>query len=219
MPTYARAMPDMATVLLFALASVALLVVPGPAVAFIVARSIQHGRSAGLVSVLGVHVGSVVHVAAAALGLSALLASSAVAFTAVKYLGAAYLLYLGIRQLLRHDEADKAPSPEPDSRWRLFRQGVIVNVLNPKTAIFFLAFLPQFVTPGRAPAWLQMTVLGLVFIVLGIVSDGAYALAAGVVGGRIRRSARVRRMMSRVTGGVYLVLGTLAAIAKNPALR
>lgn len=213
-------MPSLTSLLLFVSASIALLVIPGPSVTFIVARSIQQGRTAGLVSVLGVHAGSVVHVAGAALGLSALLASSAVAFTTVKYAGAAYLLFLGIRQLLRSRALPTdAPEPEPEPRWRLFRQGALVNVLNPKTAIFFLAFLPQFVDPTRGPLWAQAALLGLVFIALGMLSDGAYALAAGAIGDRLRRSAHVRRWLDRLSGGVHIVLGTIAALAKNPALR
>jgi threonine/homoserine/homoserine lactone efflux protein len=213
-------MPSPTTLLLFLSASLALLVIPGPSVTFIVTRSVQQGRAAGLVSVLGVHAGSVVHVLAAALGLSAVLASSALAFTVVKYVGAAYLLYLGIRQLWRSKAAaTEAPDPEPDSRWRLFRQGAIVNILNPKTAIFFLAFLPQFVAPERGPVWFQVIMLGLVFMALGMLSDGAYALAAGAIGGRLRRSATVGRWLDRVSGGIHIALGTFAALAKNPALR
>ncbi len=212
-------MPSLTTLLLFTMASLALLAIPGPAVTFIVARSIQQGRRAGLVSVLGVHAGSVVHVAAAALGLSALLASSAVAFTVVKFVGAGYLLYLGVQQLRRPREADDAPAPEPVPHGRLFRQGAVVNILNPKTAIFFLAFLPQFVAPGHGAVWVQITVLGLVFIALGAMTDSGYAVAAGAVGARLRRSARVRRIMDRVSGGVYVALGAVAALAKSPALR
>lgn len=213
------AMPSLTTLLLFLSASVALLVIPGPAVTFIVARSVQHGRSAGLVSVLGVHAGSVVHIAAAAFGLSALLASSAIAFSVVKYVGAAYLIFLGIRQLRRPKEDPEAPTPEPAPAWRLFRQGAVVNILNPKTAIFFLAFLPQFVDPSRGPVWTQVIVLGLVFTAMGMLSDGAYALAAGAIGNRVRGSARVRRLIDRVSGGVHIALGTFAALAKNPAVR
>ncbi len=212
-------MPSTTTLLLFLSASLALLVIPGPSVTFIVTRSVQQGRAAGLVSVLGVHAGSVVHVLAAALGLSAVLASSALAFTVVKYVGAAYLLYLGIRQLWRSKAAADTPDPEPDSRWRLFRQGAIVNILNPKTAIFFLAFLPQFVAPARGPVWFQVIVLGLVFMALGMLSDGAYALAAGAIGDRLRGSATVGRWLDRVSGGIHIALGTFAALAKNPALR
>ena len=211
-------MPEPSTLLLFVPASLALLVIPGPAVAFIVARSLQQGRSAGLVSVLGIHTGSIVHVAAAALGLSALIATSAVAFTAVKFAGAGYLLYLGIRQL-RTREDPAVPDPEPEPHGRLFRSGVVVNVLNPKTAIFFLAFLPQFADPARGPVWVQAVVLGSVFILLGMLTDSGYALAAGTVGARFRGSARVRRLTRRISGGVYVALGTLAALVKNPALR
>jgi threonine/homoserine/homoserine lactone efflux protein len=208
------------SLLLFLSASLALLLIPGPAVAFVVARSVQQGRSAGLVSVLGVHAGSVVHVLAAAVGLSAVLASSAVAFTTVKYAGAAYLLFLGIRQLRRATATtDDAPPPAPEPRWKLFRQGVVVNVLNPKTAIFFMAFLPQFVDPARGPLWLQITVLGLVFMALGLLTDSTYAVAAGSIGDRLRRSVRVRRALDRVSGGVHIALGAMAALAKNPALR
>jgi threonine/homoserine/homoserine lactone efflux protein len=213
-------MPSLTALLLFLSASLALLLIPGPSVTFIVTRSIQHGRSAGLVSVLGVHAGSVVHVLAAAVGLSAVLASSAVAFTTVKYVGAAYLLYLGVRQLRRAKEtADDRPALEPEPRWRLFRQGAVVNILNPKTAIFFLAFLPQFVDPGRGPVWLQVTVLGVVFTALGMLTDSTYAVAAGSIGDRLRRSVTMRRALDRVGGGVHIVLGTVAALAKNPALR
>jgi threonine/homoserine/homoserine lactone efflux protein len=210
--------PSISSLLLFASASLALLVIPGPAVTFIVARSVAQGRVAGLVSVLGVHVGSVVHVLGAAVGVSAVLASSAAAFTVVKLAGAAYLVFLGIQQLRRRTPATAGPEPEATPRARLLRQGVVVNVLNPKTAIFFLAFLPQFVDPGRGPVWAQTVLLGLVFIGLGMVSDGCYALAAGAAGARIRRSVRARRLLDRISGGVYLVLGALAAAAK-PALR
>ncbi len=213
-------MPSLTTLLLFASASLALLLIPGPSVTFIVARSLQQGRAAGFVSVVGIHTGSLVHMAGAVLGLSALLASSAVAFTTVKYAGAAYLLVMGIRQLRRARTTPvDAPPPDPEPRSRLFRQGVIVNVLNPKTAIFFLAFLPQFVDPARGPIWVQAAVFGLVFTALGVVSDSTYALAAGAIGDRLRQSGRVRRWLDRVSGGVHIALGTFAALAKNPALR
>jgi len=144
-------MPEPSTLAVFVLAAVALLVTPGPAVLYIVARSVEQGRWAGLVSALGVHVGTLVHVAAAALGLSALLVSSALAFDIVKYLGALYLMYLGIRRLLTSDAAAAASAAAPRSLRRLFAQGIVVNILNPKTALFFLAFLPQFTTRGAGP--------------------------------------------------------------------
>jgi threonine/homoserine/homoserine lactone efflux protein len=204
-------MPDATTLLLFAAASLALLLVPGPAVLFVVARSLEQGRTAGIVSVLGVHAGSVVHVAAAVAGISALVASSATAFAVVKYAGAAYLVLLGIQRLRRRgDDALAAALPAP--RARLFRQGVVVSVLNPKTAVFFLAFLPQFVDPDVGPAAPQVAVLGLCFVALGIVSDGAWALAAGAAGRRLRRSASVRRRLDRASGVTYLGLGAVAAL-------
>lgn len=129
---------------LFIIASLALLLVPGPAVLYIIGRSVSQGRPAGVASVLGIEVASLVHVTAAALGLSAILLSSALAFNVVKYLGAAYLIYLGIRTLLSKDKAPEEAAAKPDSLRRIFTQGVVVNLLNPKTALFFFAFLPQF---------------------------------------------------------------------------
>jgi threonine/homoserine/homoserine lactone efflux protein len=206
--------PSLAALLLFAAASIALLVVPGPSVLYIVTRSVSQGRRAGLISVLGVHAGSVVHVTAAALGLSALLASSATAFTIVKYLGAAYLVWLGVQKLRRHEPGPVNEVP-PVPRTRLFTQGVVVSVLNPKTAIFFLAFLPQFVNPARGPVALQIIVLGACFILLGITSDGGYALLAGTLAGRIRGTRKARRRLDRASGVVYLGLGAGAAFASR----
>jgi threonine/homoserine/homoserine lactone efflux protein len=205
--------PTPTTFALFALATIVLLIVPGPAVIFVVTRSVAQGRRAGLVSVLGVHAGSLVHVAAAALGLSALLAASATAFAAVKYLGAAYLVFLGLQRLLRRGGGEEGIGVPAVPLRRLFGQGVVVNVLNPKTAIFFLAFLPQFVSPARGPVALQVAVLGLTFIALGMVSDGAYALLAGSLASRLRRTQRARRRLDRASGVVYLGLGAAAALA------
>ena len=207
-------MPPVHTLVLFAPVALALLVVPGPAVLYIVTRSIDQGRTAGFISVAGIHVGSLVHVAAAAFGLSAILASSAVAFGLVKYAGAAYLIVLGIRKLLEKDRPDEAVGEvRPRSLRRIFVQGIVVNVLNPKTALFFLAFLPQFVDVGRGAVWLQMVVLGLTFIALGLCSDGAYALVSARAGGWLRSSVRFRRAQRYVAGGIYLSLGAVAALA------
>lgn len=139
---------ESATFLIFIAASLALLLVPGPAVLYITARSVDQGRMAGLVSVLGVHLGTVVHVLAAAIGLSALVLTSALAFTIVKYAGAAYLIYLGLRRIFG-DNGDETHTLKRESLNRIFWEGVVVNILNPKTALFFLAFLPQFVDPAR----------------------------------------------------------------------
>ncbi len=209
-------MPEPSTLLLFAAASLALLIVPGPAVVYIVTRSLAQGRSAGVVSMLGVQAGGLAHVAAAALGVSALLASSAVAFSIVKWAGAAYLVFIGARKLLRPAQEALVELERHDNR-RLFRDGVVVNILNPKTAMFFLAFLPQFVDPDRGAVSLQVLVLGCGFILLAVVSDGAYALAAGALGNRLRRSAAVRRRLDRVSGAVYVALGVGAAAGGHRA--
>ncbi|GAA3150967.1 LysE family translocator [Planomonospora alba] len=210
-------MPDLATLALFAAATLALLVVPGPAVVYIVTRSVAQGRGAGLVSVLGIHAGSVVHVAAAALGISALLAASATAFTVVKYLGAAYLVWLGLRKLMSARDGGEAAEPPAASRRRMFWEGFVVNVLNPKTAIFFLAFLPQFADPAAGPIAPQIVLLGVIWIVLGIASDGAFALLASALAGRLRGSARARRRLDVTSGAVYLGLGAVTALTGESA--
>ncbi|MDP4505559.1 LysE family translocator [Nonomuraea turcica] len=199
-------MPDISTLALFSVVTLGLLVVPGPAVLYIVTRSVSQGRAAGMISVLGVHAGSVVHVAAAALGISALLAASATAFTVVKYVGVAYLVWLGVRKLVRRSEGEQAIELRVQSKQRLFWEGFVVNVLNPKTAIFFLAFLPQFVKPDVGPVGPQMLLLGLLWIVLGMASDGTYAMLASALADRVRRSARARRRLDVGSGLVYLGL-------------
>lgn len=210
-------MPDLTTLALFAAATMALLLVPGPAVLYIVTRSVAQGRGAGMVSVLGIHLGSVVHVAAAALGVSALLAASATAFALVKYLGAAYLVWLGVRKLMsRSDGAEAAETPVA-SRSRMFWEGFVVNVLNPKTAIFFLAFLPQFTDPSRGPIAPQILLLGVIWIALGMASDGAFALLSSAMAGRLRRSARARRRLDVTSGVVYIGLGAVAAFTGESA--
>jgi threonine/homoserine/homoserine lactone efflux protein len=192
---------------LFVLAALALAVVPGPAVLYIVARSVDQGRGAGLVSALGISVGGLVHVAAATIGLSSLLASSATAFTVVKYAGAAYLIVLGMRRLLTREHVPDEIARPPSGRRRIFRDGVVVNVLNPKTALFFLAFLPQFVDADAAAAPLQIFLLGLIFVAIALCSDSAWALVAGTLGGWLRRSRWYLGVKRWVTGAVFVGLG------------
>ena len=209
-------MPDAPTYALFVAAALALLLVPGPAVIYVVARSVSGGRLMGLVSVLGVELGTLLHAVFAAAGLSAIVASSAAAFSGVKWLGAAYLVYLGLRQIFgRGDGQEEAPSPEGnESRFRVFYQSVLVQVLNPKVALFFLAFLPQFVDPSRGAAWTQIVVLGATLAFLGLFTDGLYALLGGTAGGWIRkRGGGLRRAGRYVTGGIYITLGAVAAIS------
>src|SRR4051794_31637358 len=208
-------MPDLATLALFAAASAALIVVPGPSVIYIVARSVDQGRGAGLVSAFGVQAGGIVHVAAATLGVSALIAASAEAFTVLKVVGAIYLVFLGVKRL-REGAVLAGDGTPPASRRRLFTQGVVVNVLNPKTAIFFVAFLPQFADPSRGPVAPQLAVLGMIFVVIAFFSDSTWALVASAAARRLR-THRAKRWTSRVSGGCFVALGALAATARRGA--
>ena len=208
-------MPDSSTLFLFAGAALALIVVPGPAVLYIVAQSIDRGRLAGFVAALGVAVGGLVHVTAAAIGLSSLLVSSATAFNAVKYAGAAYLIGLGLWTLLRRVDEPAVEIPKERKLSRRFWQGVVVNILNPKTALFFFAFLPQFVDPDKGSAALQIGVLGLVFVTLAVASDSAWALAAGTASERLRGNRRFLAVQRYVSGSVFCGLGALTAVAKR----
>jgi len=203
--------PDSTSMWLFGLAALALLVIPGPAVLYIVFQSAEQGRRVGLASVAGVHLGTLVHVAAASAGLSALIVASSLAFSVVKYAGAAYLVYLGIRKLLQRDPETQVERKREPLR-RAFVRGMIVNALNPKTALFFLAFLPQFVAPDRGGVWSQALVLGFVFVGLGLITDSLYALAAGTVGGLLRRRRNTVRYGS---GLVFIALGATAAFARR----
>jgi threonine/homoserine/homoserine lactone efflux protein len=206
-------MLDFPTLGVFVAAAVTLLLAPGPAVLYIVTRSVEQGRLAGLVSVLGICTGTLFHVAAAAFGLSALLVSSAFAFSTVKYLGAVYLIVLGIHTLSR-PEASAAPVRlERAALRRVFTQGVIVNLLNPHTALFFFAFLPQFVNPSRAGVPLQMLALGLLFVALSAITDSGWAIVAGTAGNWIRRHPRFGRGQRYVTGSALIGLGAAAALA------
>jgi threonine/homoserine/homoserine lactone efflux protein len=206
--------PDPSRLALFCAAALVLLVVPGPAVLYVVTQSIAHGRRGGVAAVAGIHSGTMVHVVAATAGLSALLASSTLAFDAVKYAGAAYLVVVGVRRLAGR-EHEAAPREAP-SRRSLYRQGIVVNVLNPKTALFFLAFLPQFVDPSHGAAWHQILVLGLVLGCLGFLTDGAYALAAGTLGEWLATSRGWLHAQRWVSGCVFVALGATAALTGSP---
>ncbi|HEU4397982.1 MAG TPA: LysE family translocator [Actinomycetota bacterium] len=212
-------MPDTATIAVFAVAAVTLLLIPGPAVLYIVSRSVGQGRAAGLASVCGIHVGSLLHVAAAALGLSALLVSSALAYDTVRYLGAAYLVWLGVQRLLARDEDARPARAGGDRLGRIFAQGVVVNILNPKTALFFFAFLPQFVDASAGTVRLQVAVLGATFVGLGLVTDSAYALLASTSASFLRGRRRVARASRLVSGGVLVGLGVTTALAGSRSSR
>ena len=205
-------MPDASTMVVFTAAALALLVVPGPAVLYIIARGIDQGRLAGLASAAGIAVGSLVHVMAAALGLSALLASSALAFSAVKYLGAAYLIYIGVRTLLTRPDPAVLDEPRRRSTPELFRQGVIVQMLNPKMALFFLAFLPQFIDPARGSVTTQTLVLGGLLMLMGFCTDSLYALVSGSAGDWLKRQPAFASAQRYVAGTVFIGLGVTTAL-------
>ncbi|MCB9455437.1 MAG: LysE family translocator [Anaerolineaceae bacterium] len=206
-------MLDTATLTVFMAAALALLLIPGPAVLYIVARSIDQGRAAGIVSAFGVGIGTLFHVAAAALGLSALLLSSALAFSMVKYLGAAYLVYLGIQKLRERNEPQQVEQPQSATLRQIFSQGIVVNLLNPKLALFFFAFLPQFVNPARGSVAIQSLLLGLIFVALGIGSDSFYALLAGTLRQWLRGSRAFARGQRYFAGCVYILLGVTTALS------
>lgn len=201
-----------ASLLGFVIAAVVVLLIPGPGFLYIAARSLSQGRRAGLLSVLGLSVGSLVHVAAATAGLSAILLTSATAFGIVKLLGAGYLIYLGVRMLFARPSAPGVTAATPHSLYRLFMDGVVVSVLNPKIAIFFLAFIPQFIEPSLGPIPQQVLLLGLLFVALALVIDGAYAFLAGSLlhwlGGRVTASPVPRY----ASGLVYIGLGVSTAL-------
>jgi threonine/homoserine/homoserine lactone efflux protein len=198
--------PTTTTLGLFALAALALIAVPGPNLVYIAARSMHEGRRAGLVSAAGLLTGTAINVAAAAAGLSALIASSAVAFDVVRYAGAAYLVILGVRTLRGRGGGESAPAGPAPLR-RTYGQAVVVQLLNPKVTLFFLTFLPQFVDPARGSVATQILVLGAILGTLGFAADCLYALAASSAARRMGGWRNGRTLM----GAVYVALGTTAA--------
>ncbi len=203
-------MPAAPTILAFAAASFAIMIIPGPAVLYIVNRSVADGRRVGLASVAGIELGSFVHALAASLGLSAIIATSAVAFSAVKWLGAVYLVVTGLRTLATRPAALTTDRPAVSPR-RAFRQGVAVNILNPKVALFFLSFLPQFIHPDRGRSGTQALTLGLVFVTIGFICDGCYAFGASALRGLLLRGKGLAFVQRYVAGTVFIGLGVIAA--------
>jgi threonine/homoserine/homoserine lactone efflux protein len=200
-------MIELSKLYLFMGAALVLLLIPGPAVLYITARSASQGRMAGLVSVLAIETANFAQAVAAALGLSAILLSSALAFDVVKYLGAAYLVYLGIRRLFsRHEEVENEVMKR-ESLSRIYWQGFVVNILNPKTAFFFLAFLPQFVSPERGNVTAQTLLLGAIFVGLAMITDSLYALLASSLAGRLKSSKNFHKGQRYFSGLVYIGLG------------
>jgi threonine/homoserine/homoserine lactone efflux protein len=206
--------PNLSDVVAFAIASIALLVIPGPAVIYVLNRSVADGRNTALAGVAGLEIGNFMHVIAATLGLSAIIAASATAFSTVKWAGALYLVFIGIRTLITR------PSP-PDSRStsatnrKAFTQGIVVNTLNPKVALFFLSYLPQFIDPDRGSPALQSFVLGSIFVVLGCCSDATYALTASALRDRLLTGRALPFVQRYVAGSVFVALGVVASTARR----
>src|SRR5512138_516259 len=196
----------------FMVATLALLLIPGPAVLYITTRSATQGRLAGIVSVLAIETANFTQAVAAALGLSAILLSSALAFDVVKYLGAAYLIYLGVRKLLSRDDAMGEEPVRPESLARIYWQGLVVNLLNPKTALFFFAFLPQFVNPDKGNVTVQTLMLGAIFVGMAIVTDSLYALLASSLAMKLRGSRHFQKGQRYFAGLVYVGLGITTAL-------
>jgi threonine/homoserine/homoserine lactone efflux protein len=208
------AKPAVPTLLTYAVAATLLIIVPGPNVIYIITRGIEQGRRAAIVSSLGVQTGMLFHIAAAMLGLSALVMSSEVVFHTVKYAGAAYLIWMGWRSIRAIPTDLNIPTHVARVPLRrLFTQGLIINVLNPKVGLFFLAFLPQFIDPGRGAAATQVLVLGTVFVTIAVLSDGVYALASGAIGDWLKKRAAIARQRGRFSGAIYVALGAFAAIS------
>ena len=205
-------MIDRSTIVPFIIASAVLVLIPGPAVMYIVSTGIGRGRRAALASVLGIETGALFHVFAAAIGVSAIVASSAMAFSVLKYGGAAYLIYLGVKTLRSSDSPLRAAAEAEVSVRRSYARGVLVNALNPKIALFFLAFIPQFVRQERGAVALQFLSLGAVFIAVAFLLDSCYAFASGAIGGWVARSPRFARVQRRFAGVAYIALGASAAL-------
>jgi threonine/homoserine/homoserine lactone efflux protein len=207
-------MPDTAHFGLFLAAAVLLAITPGPGIFYVLARSLKGGRAEGLASSFGTALGGLGHVLAAAVGLSALLASSAAAFLVVKYAGAAYLIYLGIRTLRQHEALPGEHDAPPQSTWRVFGQGILTEALNPKTALFFLAFIPQFVDTQQ-PLMPQFVLLGSISVLLNTSADIVVALVAGPIGHWLKHSARFRTGQRHATGWALIGLGAYVAVADS----
>jgi threonine/homoserine/homoserine lactone efflux protein len=205
-------MPSASATAAFATAAIILLLIPGPAVLYVVNRSVSDGRGPGLAAVAGLSLGNLVHALAAAAGLSAVLATSATAFNTVKWLGAGYLVYVGVRTLSTTPAPIDADQPGVSAR-RAFSQGVVVNVLNPKVALFFLSFLPQFIHPDQGRPGLQALVLGLVFVLLGFCTDSSYALLSSSLRDVLLRGRALPFVRRWVAGTVFIGLGLVAATA------
>jgi threonine/homoserine/homoserine lactone efflux protein len=198
----------------FAIASLALLVIPGPAVLYVINRSISDGRSTALAAVVGLEIGNFMHVIAATVGLSAVIAASATAFGVVKWIGAGYLIYIGLRTVSRKPASFNQEQKSLPRR-KSFTQGIVVNTFNPKVALFFLSFLPQFIDTEKGSAALQSLILGSLFVAIGLCTDGLYAFLASALRSTLLRGKSLPFVQRYVAGSVFVLLGVIAASTKR----
>ncbi|ASS74019.1 lysine transporter LysE [Tumebacillus algifaecis] len=206
---------EMSTLAAFVAVVLGLFLIPGPAVLLTATRTVQGGRKAGILAGLGIATGDLIHTLFAAVGLSAILLTSAFAFNFIKYAGAAYLLYLGIRALLEKPADPTLPKVAQVSPLRTFGQAIVTEVLNPKTALFYLAFLPQFVHPERGASIAQFVVLGLLFVVMGTIYTTLIALSMRPLGRLVKRVAWIGRWSGKIVGAVYIGLGLKVALQQQ----
>ena len=205
-------MIDLTTLIAYIVIVTGFVFIPGPATLLTIARATSSGTRAGLATGLGIAAGDIIHTFLAIVGISAIIAASAVLFSIIKYLGAAYLVYLGIKAILAKAPTDMSSGVLPVSPRRAFHQAILAEVLNPKTALFFLAFLPQFVNPQAGPVAVQLVTLGVIFVLLGLMSTVVFALGAGGLGNFLRRNPTVLRWQGKVVGGIYCALGVRLAM-------
>ena len=208
-------MIDLTTLIAYVAVVLGFVFIPGPATLLTVARATSSGTRVGLATGAGIAAGDMIHSFMAIVGISAIVAASALLFSIIKYIGAAYLVYLGIRAILHKTQVDMATAGLPISAGKAFSQAILAEVLNPKTALFFLAFLPQFVRPENGSVMLQLTVLGIVFVLLGLVSTAVFAMCAGVLGNFLRRNPTVLKWQGKVVGGIYCALGVRLALQER----
>lgn len=208
-------MIDLTTLITYVAIVLGFVFIPGPATLLTVARATSSGTKVGIATGAGIAAGDVIHTFMAVIGISAIIATSAVLFSVIKYIGAAYLVYLGIRAILEKTPANPATRSLPISAGKAFRQAILTEVLNPKTALFFLAFLPQFVRPENGSPMLQLTGLGIIFVLLGLVSTIVFAVGAGGLGRFLRRNPTVLKWQGKVVGSIYCALGVRLALQER----
>ena len=209
-------MPTLETLMVFSAAAIAITLVPGPSMLYVASRSIVHGRTAGILSALGLATGLLIHTAFASLGLSAIFISSPVAFSVIKYLGATYLIYLGIKMLFTKKFPSQTPTTSPLlSSLRIYGQGIITEILNPKTALFFLSFLPQFVDPSQGSSVIQMMMLGCILVFTALVADLLIAITGGTLSKSVLIQPFARKVQNWIAGTVLIAIGLRLAIGKR----